>query len=138
MSTLPTPRTDQCIQRLATYPQPEEIVDLCYVLERELTEAKAERDALKAALAIGQENCDAEYDRLRDERDEMTKVAQGACKAEGEALKREGRWRALAEELAGALRHMNTIFGSRYSRKPDVAQLLARYRAASADKEATP
>jgi hypothetical protein len=39
-------------------------------LERDLAAARAEVEKLRGALALGQENCDAEFDRLREERDE--------------------------------------------------------------------
>ena len=39
-------------------------------LRRERSEARAEVSKLKAALELGQENCNAEYEELREERDE--------------------------------------------------------------------
>ena len=77
--------------------------------------AKVERlerevDELKAALALGQENCDAEYDCLREERDEAVKQARllGAsaereCDLRGkvERLERELTRRALLGDGAG-------------------------------------
>ena len=76
----PTPRTDA-----ATYPADclgQTLVtnrDCPCALERELTALTAERDQLRAALALGQQNCDDAYDDLRDERD--------AARAEVERLK---------------------------------------------------
>lgn len=40
-------------------------------LERELTTLTAERDQLRAAVALGQINCDNAYDDLRTERDQL-------------------------------------------------------------------
>ena len=42
--------------------------DECATLERELAALAAERDQLRAALALGQQNCDDAYDDLRAER----------------------------------------------------------------------
>ena len=39
-------------------------------MNAKLSAAHEEVATLKAALALGQENCDAEYERLREERDE--------------------------------------------------------------------
>ena len=50
-------------------------------LRRERKEARAEVAQLKGALALGQENCDAEYEELREERD----------KAKARCIEREER-----------------------------------------------
>lgn len=39
-------------------------------LRNQRNDTRAEVTKLKAALALGQENCDAEYETLREERDE--------------------------------------------------------------------
>jgi hypothetical protein len=68
----PTPRTDT-----ATYPADclgATLVtnrDCSRALETELTALTAERDELRVALALGQENCDAPYDELRGDCDEL-------------------------------------------------------------------
>jgi len=64
---------------------------------------RAEVERPKGALELGQENCDAEYDRLRDERDEMTRIAQDASRGELAAIQRESAFKAAADRLAGAL-----------------------------------
>jgi len=58
-------------------------------LERELTTLTAERDQLRAALALGQINCDNAYNDLRTERDELR----------AEAAKERARVRVLREAL---------------------------------------
>jgi chromosome segregation ATPase len=45
--------------------------DECATLERELAALTAERDQLRAALALGQQNCDDAYDELRGDADEL-------------------------------------------------------------------
>jgi len=45
--------------------------DACATLERELTALTAERDELRGALALGQQNCDDVYDELRADCDEL-------------------------------------------------------------------
>ena len=40
----------------------------------EIRHLERENAALKNAIALGQENCDAEYERLREERDEADKL----------------------------------------------------------------
>jgi chromosome segregation ATPase len=68
----PTPRTDA-----ATYPADclgTTLVthrDCSRALEREVAALTVERDQLRAALALGQENCDAVYDELRGDCDEL-------------------------------------------------------------------
>ena len=68
----PTPRTDA-----ATYPADclgTTLVtnrDCSRALERELTALTTERDQLRGALALGQQNCDDAYDELRGDRDEL-------------------------------------------------------------------
>ena len=55
-----------------------EMLKLAERLELELApfrDTTAERDQLRAALALGQINCDAEYDDLRAERDAALKEA---------------------------------------------------------------
>lgn len=55
------------------------------------TAGSREVGQLKAALALGQENCDAEYDQLREERDEAraelasVEAADASARIEGEA-----------------------------------------------------
>lgn len=54
-------------------------------LRNQRNDTRAEVTKLKAALALGQENCDAEYDELREERDEaraQLAVALTAANAE--------------------------------------------------------
>jgi predicted nucleic acid-binding Zn-ribbon protein len=68
----PTPRTDA-----ATYPADclgTTLVthrDCARALESDLAALTAERDQLRAALALGQQNCDDAYDDLRSERDQL-------------------------------------------------------------------
>jgi uncharacterized coiled-coil DUF342 family protein len=75
----PTPRTDaawaktflddddQCRAGNAA----SQMRDECATLERELAALTAERDQLRAALALGQQNCDDAYDELRGDCDEL-------------------------------------------------------------------
>ena len=93
-------------------------------LERELAALTAERDQLHAALALGQENCDAVYDELRGDCDELRgdvvrltaerdqlraenstlRAGQKACEACDEPTAFEVRQlRARAERAEGAL-----------------------------------
>ena len=75
----PTPRTDA-----ATYPADclgKTLVtnrDLARTLETELATLTTERDQLRGALALGQQNCDDAYDDLRDERDAACARAERA------------------------------------------------------------
>ena len=80
MSTTNWPRTDSEISFTGAYTcthhsdQMRAACPVCLV-----TTLTAERDQLRAALALGQQNCDDAYDDLRDERD--------AARAEVERLK---------------------------------------------------
>jgi hypothetical protein len=75
----PTPRTDSAWAK--TFDEDEgqcragnaasDMRDECATLERELAALTSERDQLQAALALGQENCDAAYDELRGDADEL-------------------------------------------------------------------
>ena len=89
MST-PTPRTDS-----EEYPDGEgqsfHVVsaDFARTLETELAALTAERDQLRAALALGQQNCDDAYDDLRAER--------AAAIARAESAEREAfDWKKIA------------------------------------------
>ena len=80
----PTPRTDAawassfepCEYRAAHTART--MRECSQQLETELAALTAERDQLRAALALGQINCDAEYDDLRDERDAARARAERA------------------------------------------------------------
>ena len=65
----PTPRTYAAKIKSGFAAVPDQFYEFARTLETELTALTAERDQLRAALALGQINCDAEYDDLRDERD---------------------------------------------------------------------
>jgi hypothetical protein len=60
----------------------------------EIRHLESENAALKNAIALGQENCDAEYERLREERDEAI--------AENVALRADSK--QLADHLEELLR----------------------------------
>ena len=83
MST-PTPRTDaawassfeECEYRAAHTART--MRECSQQLETELAALTAERDQLRAALALGQQNCDDAYDDLRDERDAANARAERA------------------------------------------------------------
>ena len=77
MST-PTPRTSAAIIASGFQAVPEGFRAFAGNLERELAALTAERNELGAALALGQINCDAEYDDLRDERDTARARAERA------------------------------------------------------------
>ena len=63
--------------------------DFARALERELAALAAERDQLRAALALGQQNCDDAYDDLRAER--------AAAIARAESAEREAfDWKKIA------------------------------------------
>ena len=63
--------------------------DECATLERELAALAAERDQLRAELALGQQNCDDAYDDLRAER--------AAAIARAESAEREAfDWKKIA------------------------------------------
>ena len=63
--------------------------DECATLERELAALAAERDQLRADLALGQQNCDDAYDDLRAER--------AAAIARAESAEREAfDWKKIA------------------------------------------
>lgn len=101
--TTPTPRTDQCIGQLATYPQPEEIIDLCYILERELAEARAERDALDRVnkhLTTMARAYSVDPSRITNTEIAMARVALDERSADLADLT---RLRAVADELAKEL-----------------------------------
>ena len=70
-------------------------------LERELAALAAERDQLRAALALGQQNCDDAYDDLRAERAAAIARAESA---EREAFdwKKIARYEAARAERAEA------------------------------------
>lgn len=65
----PTPRTSAAIIASGFQAVPEGFRAFAGNLERELAALTAERDRLRGALALGQQNCDDAYDDLRDERD---------------------------------------------------------------------
>ena len=95
MNTLtPTPRTDAAWnatfdgQQMSAGQTARALRECSQQLETELAAATAERDLLRAALALGQINCDAEYDDLRDERDAARARAQ---RAEA-CLRTIGKW----------------------------------------------
>ena len=75
--------------------------DECATLERELAALAAERDQLRAALALGQQNCDDAYDDLRAERAAAIARAESA---EREAFdwKKIARYEAARAERAEA------------------------------------
>ena len=77
MST-PTPRTSSAIIGCGFQAVPEGFRAFAGILERELTALTAERDQLRAALALGQQNCDDAYDDLRTERDAARARAERA------------------------------------------------------------
>ena len=54
--------------------------DECATLERELAALAAERDQLRAALALGQQNCDDAYDDLRAEHCTMRPKVEAASR----------------------------------------------------------
>ena len=96
MST-PTPRTDAAWAK--TFQDDEDqcragnaatdMRDECATLERELAALTAERDQLRAELALGQQNCDDAYDDLRAER--------AAAIARAESAEREAfDWKKIA------------------------------------------
>ena len=66
-------------------------------LETELASLTAERDQLRAALALGQQNCDDAYDDLRAERAALRARAE---RAEAELAKERARLKEMAAELA--------------------------------------
>ena len=106
----PTPRTDaawaqtfqddddQCRAGNAA----SDMRDECAKIERELT---AERDQLRGALALGQQNCDDAYDELRGDADEL-RADVVRLTAERDELRadceNETKWAAhyLAESIA--------------------------------------
>ena len=79
MSTTNWPRTDSEISFTGAYTcthhsdQMRAACPVCLV-----TTLTAERDQLRAALALGQQNCDDAYDDLRDERDQLRARAERA------------------------------------------------------------
>ena len=95
----PTPRTDA-----ATYPADclgKTLVtnrDLARTLETELATLTTERDQLRGALALGQQNCDDAYDDLRDERDAACARAERAEADAAAYLKRAESFSKLADE----------------------------------------
>ena len=145
MST-PIPRTSSAIIASGFQAVPEGFRAFAGILERELTALTTERDELRAALALGQINCDAEYDDLRDERD-----AARACAERAEAeVERLGHLEAVlrssaADMTAGSitaggvadLRAENERLRRAYVRPDDIrAQLesaIARAERAEAD-----
>lgn len=75
------------------------------------TEGAREVGQLKAALALGQENCDAEYDELREERDEaraQLAVALTAANAE-ELRKAQAELARVKAERDEAKEHLDAI-----------------------------
>jgi uncharacterized membrane protein len=94
MST-PTPRTD-----FATDLSGWVTAGFARTLERELAALLKERDELKGALALGQQNCDAEYDCLREERDEALKDLAAALTENAE----QARLLGMSAERECALR----------------------------------
>ena len=98
MST-PTPRTDAASALTSQHRHDDLFGDpefgwvtagFARTLERELAALTAERDQLRAALALGQQNCDDAYDDLRDERDAANARAERA-EAEVERLTKSMR-----------------------------------------------
>ena len=87
----PTPRTDAAWS--ATFDSEEisagrtarALRECSQQLEAELAALTAERDRLRAALALGQKNCDDAYEDLRDERD-AARVELATCKGTSEWL----------------------------------------------------
>ena len=118
MST-PTPRTSAAIIASGFQAVPEGFRAFAGNLERELAALTAERDQLRAALALGQKNCDDAYDDLRAERDAARARAE---RAEADLAKERARldWlqeHALAQHSEGISisklgRHYNGFPGS--------------------------
>lgn len=77
--------------------------------------ARLEREnaALKAALALGQENCDAEYERLREERDEAIAESAALREALSQAAKDEGALRRENVRLLEAVLHQSDLRADR-------------------------
>ena len=103
----PTPRTYAAKIKSGFAAVPDQFYEFARTLETELTALTAERDQLRAALALGQINCDAEYDDLRDERDAARACAE---RAEAELAIERARLDWL-EQSAGDIRRYNS---SRY------------------------
>lgn len=80
-------------------------------LRNQRNDTRAEVTKLKAALALGQENCDAEYDELREERDEaraQLAVALTAANAE-ELRKAQAELARVKAERDEAKEHLDAI-----------------------------
>ena len=73
----PTPRTDAAWsatfdgEQISAGRTARALRECSQQLETELAALTAERDQLRAALALGQQNCDDAYDDLRDERNQF-------------------------------------------------------------------
>ena len=100
----PTPRTDAATYRAdclgATLVTNR---DLARALETELAALTAERDQLRAALALGQQNCDDAYDDLRDERDAARARAERAEADAAAYLKRAESFCKIGDEAEAEL-----------------------------------
>ena len=87
--------------------------DECATLERELAALAAERDQLRAALALGQQNCDDAYDDLRAER--------AAAIARAESAEREAfDWKKIARYEAARAERAEAELASERGRLADL------------------
>ena len=117
----PTPRTDAAWAK--TFQDDEDqcragnaatdMRDECATLERELAALAAERDQLRAALALGQQNCDDAYDDLRAER--------AAAIARAESAEREAfDWKKIARYEAARAERAEAELAFQVARNSDL------------------
>lgn len=107
----PTPRTDAAWsatfdgEQMSAGQTARALRECSQQLERELAALTAERDQLRGALALGQQNCDDAYDELRGDADEL-RADVVRLTAERDELRadceNETKWAAhyLAESIA--------------------------------------
>ena len=92
--------------------------DECATLERELAALAAERDQLRAALALGQQNCDDAYDDLRAER--------AAAIARAESAEREAfDWKKIARYEAARAERAEAELATERARLADLVADLS-------------
>ena len=100
----------------------------------------AERDQLRAALALGQQNCDDAYDDLRDERDQLRaeverlrsdRDCEKRLRKDAEELREDAIERAMKAEaeLAAAKERLRTEAMDDYAAIKDLQRELAIERA---------